>query len=124
MPADTPNDRKPGEISSSDREVLKQRASEIGSKLEGVKKRHEGPSAAGRGAAMGRGMRIATELVAGVLVGSVLGWYLDQWLGTKPWLFILFFLLGTAAGMMNIIRQASQEKTPPNLPSVKDDPED
>jgi ATP synthase protein I len=73
---------------------------------------------------MGRGMRIATELVAGVLVGSVLGWYLDQWLGTKPWLFILFFLLGTAAGMMNVIRQASQEKTPPNLPSVKDDKDD
>jgi ATP synthase protein I len=123
MPADKPTDRKPGEISSSDREALKQRANEIGSQLEGAKKRREVPSAAGRGAAMGRGMRIATELVAGVIVGGVLGWYLDQWLGTKPWLFIVFFLLGTAAGMLNIIRQASQEKTPP-APSVKDDPED
>jgi ATP synthase protein I len=124
MPADTPNDRKTGEISSSEREALKQRASELGAKVEGAKKRHEVPSAAGRGAAMGRGMKIAAELVAGVLVGGVLGWYLDKWLGTKPWLFLLFFLLGTAAGMMNVIRQAQREKTPPNLPSVKDDQDD
>jgi ATP synthase protein I len=124
MSADTPNDRKTGEISSSEREALKQRASELGARVDGAKKRHEVPSAAGRGASMGRGMKIAAELVAGVLVGGVLGWYLDKWLGTKPWLFLLFFLLGTAAGMMNVIRQAQREKTPPNLPSVKDDQDD
>ncbi len=68
-------------------------------------------------------MKAAAELIGGVVVGGVLGWYLDQWLGTKPWLFILFFLLGSAAGMLNIIRSASQEKTPP-APSVTDDKDD
>jgi ATP synthase protein I len=48
---------------------------------------------------------------------------LDKWLGTFPWLFILFFLLGSAAGMLNIVRQAQREKTPP-APSVKDDEDD
>lgn len=123
MPADEPTDRKPGEISSSDRDAFRQRANEISAKLEGAKKRHEVPSAKGRGAAMGQGMRVATEMVAGVIVGGVLGWYLDQWFGTKPWLFILFFLIGTAAGMINVIRQVATGKTPP-APSVKDDPED
>lgn len=123
MPADPPGHRTAGEISSSDREALKQRASELGAKLDETKKRRTVASTESRGAAMGRGMRIATEMVAGVIVGGVLGWYLDQWLGTKPWLFILFFLLGTAAGMMNVIRQASREKTPP-APSVKDDEND
>lgn len=72
---------------------------------------------------MGRGMKIAAELIGGVIAGSAIGWFLDQWLGTKPWLFIVFFLLGTAAGMLNIIRQAGQEKTPP-APSVRDDDDD
>jgi ATP synthase protein I len=72
---------------------------------------------------MGRGMRIAAELIGGVVAGGAIGWFLDQWLGTKPWLFILFFLMGSAAGMLNIIRQAEREKTPP-APSVKDDEDD
>jgi ATP synthase protein I len=45
---------------------------------------------------------------------------LDSWLGTKPWLFLLFFLLGTASGMLHIIRAAMQQKTPPP-PSVEDE---
>ena len=64
-------------------------------------------------------MRAAAEMIGGVIVGGVLGWYLDQWLGTKPWLFIVFFLLGSGAGMLNIIKSASQEKTPP-APSITD----
>ncbi len=56
---------------------------------------------------MARGFRLSTELVAGVLVGAGIGWGLDRWLGTKPWLLIVFFLLGTAAGMQNVIRVAS-----------------
>ena len=66
-------------------------------------------------------MRLSAELIGGVVAGGAIGWYLDKWLGNeKPWLFILFFLLGAAAGMMNVIRAAMREKTPP-LPSVKDE---
>ena len=123
MPADKPDDRVPGQITPADREALKRRADELGAKLDTAKHRHEAPRARQGGAAAGRGMKAASELIGGVVVGGVLGWYLDQWLGTKPWLFILFFLLGSAAGMLNIIRSASQEKTPP-APSVKDDPDE
>ncbi len=123
MSADKPHERSSGEISPAEREALKRRAADLGAKLETAKHRHEAPLARKGSAAAGRGMRAAAEMIGGVVVGGVLGWYLDQWLNTKPWLFIVFFLLGSAAGMLNIIRSASQEKTPPSS-SVKDDPED
>lgn len=60
----------------------------------------------GRGSSSGPGMamRIGVELVAALLVGVGIGWGLDQLLGTSPWLLLVFFLLGAAAGMMNIYR--------------------
>jgi len=48
--------------------------------------------------------RIATELLAGLLVGAGIGWTLDNWLETSPWFLILFFLLGGAAGILNLWR--------------------
>lgn len=54
--------------------------------------------------ALGTGMRIAVELVAGVVVGGLIGWYLDRWLGTAPWLLVVFFLFGLGAGLLNIYR--------------------
>ena len=48
--------------------------------------------------------RVTTELVAGVVVGTFLGWGFDNWLGTTPTLMVVFFFLGSAAGMMNVWR--------------------
>ena len=48
--------------------------------------------------------RVTTELVAGVVVGTFIGWAFDNWLGTAPTLMVLFFFLGSAAGMMNVWR--------------------
>ena len=48
--------------------------------------------------------RAGVELVAGVAVGAALGYGLDSWLGTSPWMFILCFILGAAAGMLNVYR--------------------
>jgi ATP synthase protein I len=123
MSADRPTDRPAGEISPAEREALKLRAAALGSRLDAAKQRHEPKAASGGGAAAGRGMRAAAEMIGGVVVGGVLGWYLDSFFGTKPWLFIVFFLLGSAAGMLNIVKQGMREKTPP-LPSVKDDEDD
>jgi ATP synthase protein I len=58
----------------------------------------------GSGAGMAIGFRIAVELVAGIVVGTGIGIGLDSWLGTRPWLLIVFFLLGVAAGMLNVYR--------------------
>jgi ATP synthase protein I len=57
-----------------------------------------------RGRGMAYGMRMAAELVAAVVVGGVIGWGLDWLLGSRPWLFLLFFLLGFAAGVLNVMR--------------------
>jgi len=48
--------------------------------------------------------RVATELLAGLLIGAGIGWTIDKWLNTSPWFLIIFFLLGGAAGILNLWR--------------------
>ena len=64
-------------------------------------KRAEGRSS---GSGMGLGFRVAVDILAALMVGVGIGVLLDRWLGTKPWLLIVFFLLGSAAGIMNVFR--------------------
>ena len=61
-----------------------------------------------RGSFMGSAFKLGTELVAAVAVGTIIGFILDSWFGTKPWLIIIFFFLGAAAGMLNVIRAANK----------------
>ncbi len=65
-----------------------------------------------RGSFMGSAFKLGTELVAAVAVGTIIGFILDSWFDTKPWLIIIFFFLGAAAGVLNVIRAANrmQEK--------------
>jgi ATP synthase protein I len=44
------------------------------------------------------------EVVAALGVGVAIGLLLDRWLGTWPWLFLLFFVAGSAAGILNVYR--------------------
>jgi ATP synthase protein I len=60
----------------------------------------------GRGKAMGQALRLATELVAGVAIGGIIGWALDQLFGTAPFLMVTFLVLGAVAGIMNVVRTA------------------
>ena len=55
---------------------------------------------------LGSAFKLGTELVAAVAVGTIIGFILDNWFGTKPWLIIIFFFIGSAAGMLNVIRSA------------------
>ncbi len=57
-----------------------------------------------RGRQLSLGFRLSIELVAGALVGLGIGYALDRWLGLTPWLMIVFFFLGTTAGVMNVKR--------------------
>lgn len=52
---------------------------------------------------------VGVQLVISVLVGAGLGLALDRWLGTKPWLMLLFIVFGVAAGFLNIYREAVKE---------------
>ena len=61
------------------------------------------------GSGMGFGLRIATDILAAMIVGVGVGLLLDGWLGTAPWLLILFFFLGAAAGMLNVYRTATSQ---------------
>ena len=65
-------------------------------------------AAAERGRGLSLALRIGVELVAALVVGVGIGFLLDRWLGTAPWLLIAFFLLGAAAGMLNVFRVASR----------------
>ncbi len=60
-----------------------------------------------RGLFMGSAFRLGTELVAAVVVGTIIGFILDNWFGTKPWFIITFFFIGVIAGILNVIRVAN-----------------
>jgi ATP synthase protein I len=53
---------------------------------------------------MGIGFRIGVDVAAALAVGLGIGYLLDAWLGTKPWLLVVFFFLGAAAGVLNVYR--------------------
>ena len=54
----------------------------------------------------GEAFKMSTELVAAVVVGTIIGFILDNWFGTKPWLILIFFFVGVFAGISNVIRSA------------------
>ena len=61
-----------------------------------------------RSSFMGSAFKLGTELVSAVVVGTIIGFILDSWFDTKPWLIIIFFFLGTAAGILNVIKTANR----------------
>ena len=65
-----------------------------------------------KGVFLGNAFKLGTELIAAVIVGTIIGFILDNWFGTKPLLIIVFFLFGAAAGIMNVFKAAKrmQEK--------------
>ena len=57
---------------------------------------------------IGSAFKLGTELVSAVFVGTIIGFILDTWFDTKPWLIILFFFLGSVAGILNVIKVAKR----------------
>jgi len=55
---------------------------------------------------LGIAFKMSTELVAAVLVGTIIGFIFDNWFGTTPWLILTFFFVGVVAGILNVIRSA------------------
>ena len=67
----------------------------------------ESSNPAATASAMSMGMRAAGEFAGAIIVGVLIGWRLDVWFGTRPILLIVFFLLGSAAGILGVIRVTS-----------------
>ena len=87
---------------------LDRRLKEAQARQDKPSKAPPGSRLAGSSEGMGVGMRIASEIVAALAVGFGLGFALDSWLGTKPWLMILFIFLGFGAALVNVIRTAQE----------------
>jgi ATP synthase protein I len=90
------------------------------------RERAESPADAPR-SAMGLAWRVSVELTVGLVVGGGLGWLLDWWWGTSPFLLIVFFFLGAAAGIRNVfrvaqamMRDAGEEQAPADKPGKED----
>ncbi len=112
---------------------------DLDARLRAAQSRHKGQTAtsegATRGSALSLAFRIGVELVAALMVGVGIGYFLDLWLGTKPWLMLVFFILGSAAGIMNVFRvmggmggavgyrPASQDEQDADKPGQRDRPE-
>jgi ATP synthase protein I len=45
---------------------------------------------------------IGLHMVSGIVVGALMGYFLDHWLGTSPWLTGIFLVLGIIAGFKNV----------------------
>lgn len=60
------------------------------------------------GTSLGYGFRLSIELLAGLLVGLGMGYVIDGWLGTRPWLMLIFMILGLGGGVLNVMRVSKQ----------------
>ena len=84
---------------------------EISARLKIAKKNirvNEQKEVGSNAASLGKALKISTELVAAVVVGSTIGFLLDSWFDTKPLLIICFFFMGVAAGILNVFRSAKK----------------
>jgi ATP synthase protein I len=104
------HDKDDRKLSPTDEAALSERLRRLGERLEhstsSTPPDTPAPRPTSDASGLARGLRLSTELVGGVVVGGLIGWFLDRWLGISPWLFIVFVLLGFAAGMLNLMRSA------------------
>lgn len=83
---------------------------DLGSRIAKVRQKvglDEGSKASGEpppSGELGAAWRISIEIVVALALSTALGWALDRWFGTTPWLMLVFLFLGAAAGINNAVR--------------------
>jgi len=114
--------------SGRDPEGIRGRLDTLEERIAAARVRHAPPpEPQARGAALGQALRLSTELIAGVAVGGFIGWALDRFFGSAPFLMVVFLLLGATAGIFNVVKtakamQAAAAKPPAG--NVVDDDDD
>lgn len=90
--------------------VTRDLASRIASAKRGrmIEDNRASKTASGDMSGLARGMRIGTEFVAAILVGAGIGYLIDLGLGTSPWGLLIMFMVGFAAGILNVIRVVAE----------------
>ena len=82
---------------------------DLKTRLKIAKSKKNNPSAKdNEKSSFGKAFQLSTELVSAVLVATIIGFILDNWFDTKPWLIIIFFFIGVAAGIINVFRSAKK----------------
>jgi ATP synthase protein I len=107
--ADEPRRQDERKDTPDEEAALSARLDRLGERLKSVSRPSEnvsGPRTRVDASALARGFRLSSELVAGVVVGALIGWLIDRWLGISPWGMIVFLLAGFAAGVLNVMRAA------------------
>jgi ATP synthase protein I len=87
---------------------------DLGKRLDAVEGERAARDKRPQQTSLGIAFRFSTEMVSALLVGGAVGWGIDwasdRWspVHTKPWGLIVFFVLGAAAGILNVVRAARE----------------
>jgi ATP synthase protein I len=81
----------------------------FGARLKAAKAKHAPEPRDVAVSALAQGTRHAFEIAATTITGAGIGWMLDRWLQTRPWLFLVFLLVGIAAGFWNLMKAVNAE---------------
>lgn len=84
---------------------------ELGQKIKEAQKKKSEPTGpkVDRSSYGGKSMRAAIDFTSAIVIGILLGYWIDRWLGTKPFGVIVFLVLGFIAGVMNIQRAQMED---------------
>lgn len=109
MKTPTEHDSGTGDAKADTRSDLAALDAKIRAHTEAHRQKNPEPAETGRrSTAIGMAFRLSTEMVAGLVAGGIIGWVVDDLLGTKPWGLLTFFFLGMAAGILNVFRTAQK----------------
>jgi ATP synthase protein I len=87
-------------MNTNDDQKLQDLQAQIDALKEKTEPRPEKPTAQAEN--MSLGMRAGTELIGAIGGSALIGYGLDRWLGTAPWIMIVLLILGVGAGFMNV----------------------
>ena len=62
----------------------------------------------GKGVVMGN--RVASTMLGYPLGAGIIGWLIDGWLGTRPWVMLVLLFLGFAAACFEVIRVSKKQQ--------------